>query len=125
MSQYENGTDQQQEAATCYTKAFELGLRDSQCRTRLDALTQCIASKKPAETSNMRMRDSQIDFGNYDIHAMDESDLEEFSKIKHQPSPPNYNTASYSKGIKVYLDSQLEYCICEKPEGDNTAHMSS
>ena len=60
------------DAIDAFTKAFDLGLEDSECRDRLSALRQHNSNGTPISPSNLQIMDSDLRTATYDTHELDE-----------------------------------------------------
>ena len=69
---YDYSANSKEDAIDCLTMALDLGLEDSECQDRLDALQQHISNGTPISPSSMYMIDSDLRTATYDTLELDE-----------------------------------------------------
>ena len=71
-----------EDAIDAFTQAFHLGLEDSECQDRLNALQQHKLHGTPLPPSTMQMIDSDLRTATYDTHELDEHGPMEIADLR-------------------------------------------
>ena len=71
-SKYDNSNNQQEDVIAAFSRAFDLGLDDSECQDRLSVLRQYKFDGTPLSPLSMQMIDFDLRSATYDTHELDE-----------------------------------------------------
>ena len=79
---YDNCKHQDEDVIDAFTRAFGLGLEDSECQDRLNTLQQYKSNGTPISCSSMQMIDFDLRTATYDTHELDEHGPVEIADLR-------------------------------------------